>query len=71
MRYGNAIRYDDIRQGDMIIARLVGIRVKNVAIADLLPAGFEIGEVRNCSRGEGLVGSGTRCLSAALYGYPR
>ena len=58
---GNAIRYDDIRQGDMIIAEIsikaLTEAVQNVAIADLLPAGFEIENPRLQSRrGIGWIG---------------
>ncbi len=58
---GNAIRYDGIRQGDMIIAeisvRALTEAVQNVAIADLLPAGFEIENPRLQSRrGIGWIG---------------
>lgn len=58
---GNAIRYDDIRQGDMIVAEIsikaLTEAVQNVAIADLLPAGFEIENPRLQSRrGIGWIG---------------
>ncbi|MGB5106531.1 MAG: alpha-2-macroglobulin family protein [Candidatus Zixiibacteriota bacterium] len=51
---GNAISNDNIRQGDMIVAELtikaLTESVQNVAIADLLPAGFEIENPRLQSR---------------------
>lgn len=58
---GNALRNDDLRQGDMIIAEIsmkaLTETVQNVAIADLLPAGFEIENPRLQSRrGIGWIG---------------
>ncbi len=58
---GNAIRFDQFRQGDMVIAEIsikaLTEAVQNVAIADLLPAGFEIENPRLQSRrGIGWIG---------------
>ena len=53
-REGKAIKYDQIRQGDMIIAeitaRALTENLDNVVISDLLPAGFEIENPRLESR---------------------
>lgn len=58
---GNAIKYDDLRQGDMIIAEIsikaLTEAVQNVAVVDMLPAGFEIENPRLQSRrGIGWIG---------------
>lgn len=58
---GNALKDNDFRQGDMVIAEIsvkaLTETVQNVAIADLLPAGFEIENPRLQSRrGIGWIG---------------
>ncbi len=51
---GNALDYDEFRQGDLIIAEIsikaLTEEVQNVAVVDLLPSGFEIENARLQSR---------------------